>query len=101
MCWVGDSTDLFLLRVIIMKNKKVRNIIKVLVCIIVASGVLVGAMGIYLGDYYKAQIDSRTVFAPEKSITVTTLENGNILFMPQKPVAGLMFYLFTVAKTVL
>ena len=75
-----------------MKNKKVRNIIKVLVCIIVASGVLVGAMGIYLGDYYKAQIDSQTVFAPEKSITVTTLENGNILFMPPKPVAGFVFY---------
>ena len=92
MCWVGDSTGFFLLRVIIMKNKKVRNIIKVLVCIIVASGVLVGAMGIYLGDYYKAQIDSQTVFAPEKSITVTTLENGNILFMPQKPVAGFVFY---------
>lgn len=75
-----------------MKNKKARNIIKVLVCIIVSSGVLVGAMGIYLGDYYKAQIDSQTVFAPEKSITVTTLENGNILFMPQKPVAGFVFY---------
>ncbi len=75
-----------------MKNKKVRNIIMVLVCIIVASGVLVGAMGIYLGDYYKAQIDSQTVFAPEKSITVTTLENGNILFMPKKPVAGFVFY---------
>lgn len=86
------DADFFLLRVIIMKNKKVRNIIKVLICVIVASGVLFGAMGIYLGDYYKAQIDSKAVFAPEKSITVTTLENGNILFMPQKPVAGFVFY---------
>ena len=86
------DADFFLLRVIIMKNKKVRNIIKVLICVIVASGVLFGAMGIYLGDYYKAQIDSKAVFAPEKSITVTTLENGNILFMPKKPVAGFVFY---------
>lgn len=86
------DADFFLLRVIIMKNKKVRNIIKVLICVIVASGVLFGAIGIYLGDYYKAQIDSQAVFAPEKSITVTKLENGNILFMPQKPVAGFVFY---------
>ena len=69
-----------------------KKIIKALIAVAVVVAVMVGAMGIYLGDCYKAQIDAEAVFAPEKSITVTTLENGNILFMPQKPVAGFVFY---------
>ncbi len=68
-----------------------KKLIKILIAIVVIVAVTVGGMGIYLGDYYKAQIDSEAVFAPRKSITVTTLENGNILFLPENPVAGFVF----------
>lgn len=69
-----------------------KNFLKILIAIVVIVAVMVAGMGIYLGDYYKAEIHSEAVFAPEKSITVTTLENGNILFMPENPVAGFVFY---------
>lgn len=69
-----------------------KKFLEILIAIVVIVAVMVAGMGIYLGDYYKAEIPSEAVFAPEKSITVTTLENGNILFMPKNPVAGFVFY---------
>ncbi len=72
--------------------KKSKKILIAIICVCVIFAVTIGGMGIYLGDYYKAQIDSEAVFAPEKNVTVTTLDNGDILFMPQSPEAGFVFY---------
>lgn len=69
-----------------------KRIFTAVICIGVIFAVLVGGTGIYLGDYYKAQVDAPTVFASEKSVTVTTLENGDIVFMPENPRGGLVFY---------
>ncbi len=69
-----------------------KKIIKVLIAVAVVAGITVGATGIYLGDYYKAQIDAEAVFATEEKVSITTLENGNVVFMPQNPIAGFAFY---------
>ncbi|MBR4286488.1 MAG: alpha/beta hydrolase [Clostridia bacterium] len=69
-----------------------KKIIKVLIAVAVVVAVMVGAMGIYLGDYYKAQVDAEAVFAPEKNVKITTIENGNMVFVPENPVAGFVFY---------
>jgi hypothetical protein len=69
-----------------------KKILIALISVVVVVAVIVGGMGIYIGDYYRAQIDSQTVFAPEKNVTITTLGDGNVLFMPEKPVAGFVFY---------
>lgn len=72
--------------------KKSKKILIVIICVFVTVAVVTGAMGIYLGDYYEAQIDSQAVFAPANSLTVTTLDNGNVVFMPENPKGGLVFY---------
>lgn len=72
--------------------KKSKKFLIVIICVFVTVAVVTGAMGIYLGDYYEAQIDSQAVFAPANSLTVTTLDNGNVVFMPENPKGGLVFY---------
>ncbi len=69
-----------------------KKIIKILIAAVFVIVVTVGVVGIYLGDYYKAQINDKAVFAPAKSVTVTALDNGDILFMPENPVGGFVFY---------
>ncbi len=63
-----------------------------LICVVVTIAISLGGIGVYLGDYYRAQIDSEAVFAQGKEVSVTTLDNGNIVFMPKNPVGGFVFY---------
>ncbi len=75
-----------------MKGKTKKKIFISFACIISVMIVIVGAVGIYLGDYYKAQIDSQTVFAPQQNIVKTVLDDGTVVYMPEKPCGGLIFY---------
>ena len=63
-----------------------------LVCVTVTIAIALGGIGAYLGDYYKAQLDSEMVFAQGDHVAITTLDNGNMVFMPENPVGGLVFY---------
>ena len=91
MCWVGEAPTFFI-SIQGDNMKKSKKLLIAMVCVVVVLAVTFGGIGIYLGDYYKAKIDSTAVFAPEKSISVTTLDNGDILFMPENPEAGFVFY---------
>ncbi len=75
-----------------LKSKTKKKILISLICVVLVLGVTVGAMGVYLGDYYKAQINSQMVFAPQENINKTILDDGTVVYMPENPCGGLIFY---------
>ena len=73
-----------------MKNK--RKILIISILIVAALAIIFGACAIYLGDYYRADEGAIAVFAPEENISVSTLDDGNIVFEPQGATVGFIFY---------
>ena len=73
-----------------MKNK--RKILIISISIVAALAVIFGACAIYLGDYYRADEGAIAVFAPEDNVSVSTLDNGNVVFEPQNATVGFIFY---------
>lgn len=53
---------------------------------------LTAASAFYLGDYYHADENAIAAFENDAAITVTELENGNLIFEPESAKAGLIFY---------
>jgi dienelactone hydrolase len=72
-------------------KKKIRLII-VLTSVILTLAIISGACAVYLCDYYRADGDMIATFAPMNEVKFKTLENGSIIFTPQEPIAGLIFY---------
>ena len=73
-----------------MKNK--RKILIISISIVAALAIIFGACAIYLGDYYRADEGAIAVFAPEDNVSVSALDNGNIVFEPQNAKVGFIFY---------
>ena len=77
-----------------MKSKKKRKlwkkILAILAAVILVSGI---GLGIYVQDYYHASDLALEVAAqPQQDITVTTSSKDRIIFTPEDPRAGLIFY---------
>lgn len=53
---------------------------------------LIGACGIYVGDYYRADLDAIAAFAPAQPVSQVTLENSTVVFEPEDAKTGLIFY---------
>lgn len=75
-----------------LKSKKKRIIFIVSICIVLIPAICIGACAIYLGDYYKADDGAIEAFAPMKEVEYTTLSDGSVVFTPEKPIAGFIFY---------
>ena len=73
-------------------DKRKRKIFIVVTSIVLVIAVLIGACAIYLGDYYRADEGAVAVFSPTENITVSTRKNGSVVFEPQTPTAGFVFY---------
>ena len=56
------------------------------------AALLVLACGWYLGDYYRADNRAIAAFAPEGQVARRELEGGGAVYLPEEPVAGLIFY---------
>ena len=71
-----------------MKNKKLKITLIVTVCL-----VLVLAIGctVYISDYYHATEPAAAAMAIDTSVEVLTRDN-QVLFVPDEPLAGLIFY---------
>ena len=52
---------------------------------------IVAACGFYLGDYYRADEKAVSAFATSSRITETA-DGNTVVFAPENPVAGLIFY---------
>ena len=69
------------------KKKTTRRII--LVCI--ALLLIIGACGVYLRDYYRADTAAIEAFSPG-TVSVERTENNTLLFLPETAEAGFIFY---------
>ena len=54
--------------------------------------VLAGACGMYLGDYYHADLEAIAAFAPAHEVTQVTQEDGTIVLKPEMAQTGFIFY---------
>jgi len=78
-----------------MKGKMQSRKRKILIWILSLSlslAVIVGGCAIYVGDYYHADEEAIAAFAIEGEVEQRTLEDGSIVFLPEKSEAGLIFY---------
>ena len=65
---------------------------KVLAIIGIAVVAIVIAGGIYVNDYYHADMEAVEAFSPAAAVEMQTDENGNYIFKPENPTSGLIFY---------
>lgn len=75
-----------------LKNNKSRKIFITLSSIIIALAIIAAACAIYVEDYYRADEGAIEVFAETENITVSTLEDGSVVFEPKDATVGLIFY---------
>lgn len=69
-----------------------RKLIIILLSIITALTIIIGACSIYLCTYYHADKEAIAAFSTSDNISVTTLKNGNIVFTPKNATKGFIFY---------
>lgn len=60
------------------------------------AGIIIAVMiivsGIYLGDYYHADMEAVKAFAQATAVEMQTDDNENYIFKPEEPTAGFIFY---------
>ena len=74
-----------------MLNSK-RKILITTMSVVTALALIFGICAVYLADYYRADEGAIAVFKSEENISVTTLDNGNVVFEPQNATVGFIFY---------
>ena len=72
-------------------NRNCRQWIKLLPVLSVLV-LLFSVCGIYLGDYYHADMDAVEAFVTENPVDVRSDTDGNLVFEPEEPIAGMIFY---------
>lgn len=75
-----------------MKHTRKRKILIISMSLVTAVAFIFGVCAVYLGDYYRADENSIAAFAPINEVCFSTLENGSIVFEPEDPTAGFIFY---------
>ncbi len=75
------------------KRKPVkRKLIIAGVSLFTALAVIFGAFFIYVSDYYHALPQVETVFASNDGVKGDVMDDGNIVYIPDEAIAGLIFY---------
>lgn len=72
-----------------MKRKK---LLISLISVFAVVAVVVAACGIYVSDYYRAETEVFANASAYKNITRNINEDGNVVYEPDNPIAGLIFY---------
>ncbi len=75
-----------------LSNKLKRKRFIWITSVVLVLTVIIGACVIYLCDYYPADMEAIEAFAPMDEVEHYTLEDGTIVFKPENPSAGLIFY---------
>lgn len=75
------------------QGRRRRHILRTVLVVLVAS-VAACALGlhIYAADYCHATAEAKAALASTDDVTVTELENGDVLFVPEKTQAAFVFY---------
>ena len=74
------------------QSKKKRNAFITVASLLLVLVIAAGGCAIYLGDYYRADRKAIDTFAPMSKVEYDEMPNGSIVFKPETPVAGFIFY---------
>lgn len=74
------------------KTKRNSKCSKVLLLAIAALVLVFGACGMYLGDYYRADMNAVEAFVIENLVEVRNDAKGNLIFEPEEAAVGMIFY---------
>lgn len=72
-----------------MKKKK---LLISLISVFVVVTVVVAFCGVYVSDYYRAETEAFANVSAYKNVTRKINEDGNVVYEPDNPIAGLIFY---------
>lgn len=73
-------------------SKKKKRLLIILSSVLLVLAIAFGGVAIYLSDYYRAEDGAIATFLPSEGITSSVLDNGSVVFKPENPVAGFIFY---------
>ena len=71
---------------------KHRKLWIILTAVILSLGLIIGVCAIYLGDYYRADMDAIQADVSVGRVSFYTREDGYVVLEPEHAVAGLIFY---------
>jgi len=71
---------------------KKKKLLISLISVFAVVAVVVVACGIYVSDYYRAETEVFANASAYKNITRNINEDGNVVYEPDNPIAGLIFY---------
>ena len=75
-----------------MKNQKKKSFpLRVFLCLLAVLLAVCIAFGVYVSDYYHADPAAEDALVSDDVVSVTK-QNGNWVFAPESPTAGLIFY---------
>ena len=75
-----------------MKNQKKKSFsLRVFLCLLAVLLAVCIAFGIYVSDYYHTDPAAEDALVSDRFVSVTE-QNGNWVFAPESPTAGLIFY---------
>ena len=75
-----------------MKNQKKKSFpLRVFLCLLAVLLAVCIAFGVYVSDYYHADPAAEDALVSDRFVTVTE-QDGNWVFVPESPTAGLIFY---------
>lgn len=77
---------------IIHKNNRKRRARIIAASSMLVLTILVSVCAIYLGDYYRADVEAIDAFAPAGAVEMRTLKDGTVVFTPEEASAGFIFY---------
>lgn len=77
----------------VQEKKRGHRILRI-VLIVLAAAVVAAALGlhIYASDYYHATPEAEAALVSTDNVSITSLENGDVLFVPQDAEAAFVFY---------
>ena len=75
-----------------MKATNKKKLLMITASVVAVISLIFGACAFYLADYYRADEGAIAVFSPEDNISVSLLDNGNVVLEPQDATVGLIFY---------
>ena len=75
-----------------MKATNKKKLLMITASVVAVISLIFGACAFYLADYYRADEGAIAVFAPEENISISLLDNGNVVLEPQDATVGLIFY---------
>lgn len=75
-----------------LKDKRKRKIFIPAASIVLVLAIIAGVCASYIGDYYRTDHDAIEAFAPMNSVSAELLDDGTLVFKPENPTKGFVFY---------